>query len=96
MIIGFYLASDGGQIMLILLQTLFFLVGLLFTGFLLIEGWVSKAVWVKGCENGLLASVTEMQNWAVKKHRSTEETEYWTFMGLYGAAFLFFLLMLIF
>ncbi len=82
--------------MLILLQTLIFFLGLLFTGFLLIEGWLTQAVWIKGYEKGLLASVTEMQNWAVKKHRNTEETDYWVFMGIYAVAFLFFLFMLVF
>ena len=82
--------------MLILLQTLIFLIGLLFTGFLLIEGWLTQAVWVKNYDKGLLASVMELDNWAVKKHRSSEETEYWVFMGFYGAVFLFFLLLIIF
>jgi hypothetical protein len=39
-------------------------------------------VWVKGCSKDLLASVTEMESWAVKKHRSSEPTDYWGFMGL--------------
>ncbi|MGH1538457.1 MAG: hypothetical protein ACRBDX_10515 [Gammaproteobacteria bacterium] len=82
--------------MLILLQTLLYLVGALITGFLLIEGWLSQAVWVKGCSKGLLASVTEMESWAVKKHRSTEPTDYWGFMAFYGVALLFFLIILIF
>lgn len=82
--------------MLILLQTLLFLIGALFTGFLLVEGWISKAVWVKGCNKGLFASVTEMKSWAVKKHLDTEPTDYWGFMAFYGIAFLFFLLALIF
>ena len=82
--------------MLILLQTLLYLVGVLFTGFLLIEGWFTQAVWVKSYSKGLLASVTEMESWAVKKHRSTESTDYWGFMGFYGVAFLFFLLLLVF
>ena len=82
--------------MLILLQTLFYFICTLFTGFLLIEGWLSQAVWVKGCSKGILASVTEMESWAVKKHRSSEPQDYWGFMGFYGFAFLFFLLVLIF
>lgn len=82
--------------MLILLQSLFYLLGLLFTGFLLIEGWFNQAVWVKGCSKGLLASVIEMDSWAVKKYRKTEEREYWFFMGFYAIAFLFFLLAIIF
>ena len=57
--------------MLILLQSLFYLLGLLFTGFLLIEGWLNQAVWVKGYSKGLLASVLEMDSWAVKKYRKT-------------------------
>jgi hypothetical protein len=68
--------------MLILLQTLLFLIGALFTGYLLVEGWLTQAVWVKGCSKDLLASVTEMESWAVKKHRSSEPTDYWGFMGL--------------
>ena len=82
--------------MLILLQSLFYLLGLLFTGFLLIEGWLNQAVWVKGCSKGLLASVIEIDSWAVKKYRKTEEREYWFFMGFYAIAFLFFLLAIIF
>jgi len=82
--------------MLVLFQTLFYFICTLFTGFLLIEGWLSQAVWVKGCSKGLLASVTEMDSWAVKKHLNTEPQEYWTFMGFYGAAFLFFIFVLIF
>lgn len=82
--------------MLILLQTLLFLVLTLFTGYLLVEGWLSQAVWVKGCSKGLLASVTEMESWAVKKHRSSEPTEYWGFMGFYAFAFLLFVFLLVF
>lgn len=82
--------------MLILLQTLFFFLATLFTGFLLIEGWFTQSVWVKGHSKSLLASVIEMESWAVKKNRNTEEKEYWVFMWIYAAAFLFFLLMLIF
>ena len=82
--------------MLILLQTLFYLIGALFTGYLLTEGWLTQAVWVKGCSKDLLASVTEMESWAVKKHRSSEPTDYWGFMGFYGAAFVFFVIVLIF
>lgn len=81
--------------MLILLQTLFFLLATLLTGFLLIEGWFTQSVWVKEFSKGL-ASVTDMESWAVKKYRNTEENEYWVFMGIYAASFLFFLLMLIF
>lgn len=82
--------------MLILLQTLLFFVCALFTGFLLIEGWLNQAVWVKGCSKGLLASVTEMESWAVKKHRNTEASEFWVFMGFYAVAFLFCVIVLIF
>lgn len=82
--------------MLILLQTLFYLIGTLFTGYLLVEGWLNQAVWVKGCNKGLFASVTEMESWAVKKHRSTEPQDYWGFMGFYCLAFLFFFVVLIF
>jgi len=81
--------------MLILLQTLFYLMVVLFTGFLLIEGWLSKGVWVKGCNKGLLASVTEMESWAIKKYRESEPDTYWFFMGFYAIAFLFFLLLII-
>lgn len=81
--------------MLILLQTLLYLIGTLFTGYLLIEGWLNQAVWVKGCSKGLFASVTEMESWAVKKHRNSEPQNYWGFMGFYAAAFLFFILMII-
>lgn len=82
--------------MFILLQTLFYLIGTLFAGYFLVEGWLSQAVWVKGCSKGLFASVTEMESWAVKKHRDTEPTDYWGFMGFYAVVFLFFLIMLIF
>ena len=82
--------------MLILLQTLVLFISLLFTGFLLIEGWLTQAVWVKGWNKGLLASSFEMESWAIKKHRKTDETDYWVFMGIYAVAFLFFLFMLIF
>lgn len=82
--------------MLILLQTLFYFVGILFTGFLLVQGWFTQAVWAKGFNKGLLASVTEMESWAVKKHRNTEPETYWVFMAFYGFAFMFFLIMLIF
>jgi hypothetical protein len=81
--------------MLIFLQTLFYFVGILFTGFLLIEGWFTQAVWVKGCNKGLLASVTEMESWAIKKYRNAEPETYWGFMAFYGLAFMFFLMMLI-
>ena len=82
--------------MLILLQTLFFLLGALFTGFLLIEGWFTQAVWVKDFHKGLVTSTIEMESWAVKKHRDTEETKYWAFMGFYAVVFLFFIIVLIF
>ena len=81
--------------MLIPLQTLFYFICTLFTGFLLVEGWMSQAVWAKGFEKGLLASVMDMESWVVKKHRASEPQGYWTFMGLYGVAFLFFLLLII-
>ncbi|MFK7816480.1 MAG: hypothetical protein AB8B92_09090 [Gammaproteobacteria bacterium] len=82
--------------MLILLQTLLYLIGILFTGYLLVEGWLNQAVWVKGCSKGLFASVTEMESWAAKKHRSSEPQDYWGFMGFYCVAFMFFLIVLIF
>lgn len=81
--------------MLILLQTLLYVITTLFTGYLLVEGWLNQAVWVKGCSKGLYASLTEMESWAVKKHRNSEPQIYWGFMGLYGFAFLFFILVLI-
>jgi hypothetical protein len=81
--------------MLILIQTLLFLIGILFTGFLLIEGWLSQAVWVKGCSKGLFANAFDMGSWAIKKHRGSEPQEYWAFMVFYAAAFLFFLCMII-
>lgn len=81
--------------MLILLQTLFYFICTLFTGFLLVEGWMSQAVWAKGCDKGIFASVTDMESWAVKKHRSSEPQEYWVYMGLYAGVFLFFLLVII-
>lgn len=82
--------------MLILLQTLFYFILTLVTGFLLIEGWLTQSVWVKGCSKGLLASVTEMDSWAVKKYRNSEPDTYWFFMGFYAIVFLFFLLMIVF
>ena len=81
--------------MFILLQTLFFFIGMLFTGYLLIEGWLNQAVWVKGCSKGLFANAFEMQSWAVKKHRSSEPQDYWAFMIFYAGGFLFFLWMII-
>jgi hypothetical protein len=82
--------------MLILLQTLFYFIGILFTGFLLIEGWFTQAVWVKDCSKGFVTSITEMESWAVKKHRNIEPEMYLGFMTFYAIAFLFFLIMLIF
>jgi len=82
--------------MLILLQNLFFLVVALMLGYLLIEGWLSQAVWVKGCTKGLFADVRNMDSWATKKYRSTEPNDYWGFMGFYAVAFVFILIVLIF
>lgn len=81
--------------MLILLQTLFYLIVVLFTGFLLIEGWLTQGVWVKGCNKGLFASIIDMESWAVKKHRKSEPDAYWIFMGFYAIVFIFFLLVII-
>jgi len=82
--------------MIILLQTLLYLIGALSTGYLVIEGWLSQSVWVKSCSKGLLASVTEFDSWAVKKYRNSEPTDYWGFMAFYGIAFLFLVIALIF
>ena len=82
--------------MLILLQTLFFFVGVLFTGFLLIEGWLSQAVWAKDCSQGLLANISRVDSWLSKTHKDKDPNWYWGFMGFYGVAFLFFIIVLIF
>ncbi len=82
--------------MLILLQNLFFLVVALMLGYLLIEGWLSQAVWVKGGTKGIFADVRNMDSWATKKHRNTEPNDYWGYMGFYAASFLFILFVLVF
>lgn len=81
--------------MLILIQTLFFFLCALLSGFLLVEGWISQGVWAKDCSKGLFASITDMESWAVKKYRKSEPDSYWTFMGIYAAIFIFFVIMII-
>ncbi len=81
--------------MLILLQTLLFLIGVLFTGFLLIEGWFTQAVWAKDCSQGLLANISRVDSWLSKTHKDKDPDWYWSFMGFYGFLFLLFLILLI-
>jgi len=82
--------------MLILLQTLLLFIGLLFTGFLLIEGWLTKSVWAKDCSQGMLANISRVDTWLSKTHLNKDPDWYWGFMGFYAACVLFFLIMLIF
>jgi len=81
--------------MLILLQTLLFFIGTLMTGFLLIEGWFTQAVWAKDCSQGMFANITKMASWTIKIHKDKEPNTYWAFMGFYAVAFLFFILALL-
>jgi hypothetical protein len=82
--------------MLILLQTLIYLLGVLFSGFLLIKGWLTQAVWSKDCSQGLLVNLTQINSWMYKTEKNKNPEWYWKFMGFYGFIFFVFLLLLIF
>lgn len=62
-----------------LLQSLFIIVVILVLAYLLIDGWFSGAVWVKGARQGLL----NFRQLAHKRERAAEPWVYWFAMGFY-------------
>ena len=65
----------------IIQQSFTVLVILILAG-LLIDGALTRAVWVKGARNGLFS----FRNWAHKRERDAESWIYWCAMGFYGLA----------
>jgi len=51
--------------------------------YLLVDGWVSGSVWVKGTRHAIW-SLTE---WGHKRSRDEEPGSYWGVMGFYAAGF---------
>jgi len=64
------------------IQTLFVLLIILLLGYLLVDGSISRAVWVKGARNGLFS----FRSWAHKRGRDDEPWIYWCAMGFYAVA----------
>jgi len=80
--------------MIILLQKMVFLIAELMLAYLLIEGWLSKAVWAKDCENGIFTNIAKMESWATKIHLNHKSNEYWGFMIFYAVLFVLLLFLL--
>ena len=67
------------------LQSIFvFLVILLLAG-LVVDGWLTQAVWVKGARDGLFS----FRHWAHKRSRDEDPWSYWFAMGFYSVALVF-------
>ena len=65
-----------------MIQSLFIVLVILVLAGLLIDGALTRAVWVKGARNGLFS----FRNWAHKRERDAEAWIYWCAMGFYGLA----------
>ena len=64
------------------IQMLFILLVILVLAYLLADGWITRAVWVKGARNGLFS----FRDWAHKRGRDDEPWPYWFAMTFYGLA----------
>ncbi len=64
------------------IQMLFILLVILMLAYLLVDGWVTRAVWVKGARNGLFS----FRNWAHKCERDYKPWPYWFAMTFYSLA----------
>jgi Flp pilus assembly protein protease CpaA len=66
------------------IQLLFTVFVMLILAGLLVDGLLTRAVWVKGARNGLFS----FRHWAHKCERDEESWPYWFAMGFYALALL--------
>ena len=66
------------------IQFLFVLLVILALAWLLLDGWLTRAVWVKGARDGLFS----FRNWAHRRERDYEPWSYWSAMVFYALALL--------
>ena len=64
------------------IQSLFIFVGIVVLAGLLVDGALTRAVWVKGARDGLFS----FRNWAHKRSRDEDPWPYWFAMAFYGLA----------
>jgi len=64
------------------IQTLFVVLVILLLAGLLIDGAVTRAVWVKGARDGLFS----YRHWAHKRSLDEDPWPYWFAMGFYSLA----------
>ena len=67
-----------------IIQLSFTVLVILILAGLLIDGALTRAVWVKGARNGLFS----FRNWAHKRERDAEAWIYWCAMSFYALALL--------
>jgi hypothetical protein len=67
-----------------LIQLLFIILVIVILAGLLIDGALTRAVWVKGTRNGLFS----FRHWAHKRERDAEAWIYWFAMSFYALALL--------
>ena len=65
-----------------LIQSIFIVIVMLVLLYLLIDGWISRAVWVKGARDGLFS----FRHLAHRRGREDEPRLYWSAMGFYALA----------
>ena len=75
-----------------LIQLLFIILVILILAGLLIDGALTRAVWVKGARNGLFS----FRNWGHKCERDEDAWSYWVAMGFYGLALICLCVLLLF
>ena len=66
------------------LQSLFVILVILILAYLIVDGWTTRAVWVKGKREGLVS----FRQWAHKRERNAEPWPYWFAMSFYAVAIL--------
>ena len=64
------------------IQSAFIILVILILAGLLIDGVVTRAVWVKGARNGLFS----FRHWAHRRSRDEDPWPYWFAMGFYSLA----------
>lgn len=64
------------------IQLLFIVLVILILAALLVDGMLTRAVWVKGARNGLFS----FRHWAHKCERDAEPWPYWFAMSFYSLA----------
>ena len=63
-------------------QLAFVVLVILILAGLLVDGFMTRAVWVKGARDGLFS----FRHWAHKRERDEDPWTYWFAMGFYGVA----------